>query len=310
MASKAKPKTIERRIYFYRLDGGSSDDGAPVKVDLESALGEINTLPFSDDSKRYWAQRGGDAISLWTQEGETDRFSLAAVRRANLPRSEINGNLADLQLSSNAGLHEPIHVRMFGDNILGVESNFYGPRISRLAPYLKHALGRNAPNFSPEALLRQDSADRLGHIEELRVVELYLRPSYISKVSQASKSLGDAFRAMDEVSRAAVIGLTLRPEPNQRAALGSKILKGLKKVASRSDVPDNVYRFKAKGVNDAGRIDQIDLLEDHLVSKKTILTVGARSRAVLADSAYEAIGEAYEELRDELLVAAGLGTAT
>ena len=197
---------------------------------------------------------------------------------------------------------------MFEHNLIGVESNFYGPRISRLAPYLTQALGADAPRFTTEALLRQDSADRLNHFEELRVVELFLRPAYIEQVERASKSLGSAFSALDQLSKAEVLGLTLRPEPNQRTPLGSKILKGIKKVAGRSDMPENVYRFKAKGVNDAGRIEPIDLLEDQLVTRRKIVTMGARSRAVDPDATFDAIEEAYSELEPELVKAAGLSS--
>ncbi|MDF2506232.1 MAG: hypothetical protein K0Q52_91 [Microbacterium sp.] len=302
-----RSKQIERRIYFFRLDAGSNGDGTAKPVDLGPALEAIDDLPFTSESRRYWGQKGGDDIALWTH-GKGDRFSLAAVRRANLPRSESGGTLTDLALGAAAGLHEPIHVRIYGHNLLGVESNFYGPRISRLAPYLQHALGERAPQFAAEALLRQDSAERLNHVDELRVVELYLRPSYIDQVHRASKSLGNAFEAMNGLSKAEVLGLTLRPEPNQRTPLGSKILKGIKKVAGRADMPDNVHRFKAKGVTESGRVEAIDLLEDQLVTKRKIVTMGARSRAVDPQATFDAIDEAYGELESELIRATGLST--
>jgi hypothetical protein len=305
-----KPHEIERKIHFYRADAGADDSGAPVALDLEAIVAAVEQVPFGPESKRYWQQRGGDAIGLWTDSaGNLDRFSLAAVRRSSLPQSELNGTLAALNLGAGAGLHEPIHIRVFQNNIVGVEFNFYGPRPSRLPLYLRHVVS-SSPKFVLEALLNQDAQEKLSHYSELRMLEFYVRPSYAQEVREASKSFGKAIAALSETSKADVLGLILRPEPNQRHSLGGKALRAVQKLAGRSDLAENVLRFKAKGVNDqTGRVEVVDVLDDQLVSKQRIITVGATSRAVDPVAAYEAIGSAYQELRPQLLVAAGISIA-
>ena len=59
-------------------------------------------------------------------------------------------------------------------------------------------------------------------------------------------------------------------------------------------------------MNDTGKMDTIDLLKDQLIATRQILRVGERSRAVQADSAFQAIESAYVDLRESLRLAAGL----
>lgn len=311
MAKTGGPREVERRIYFYRADAGADTSGAPVPLDLSQVLQKVQETPFTAGSARYWDQRGGDAIGLWTAPSSShDRFVLAAVRRSNLPQSELNGTLTALPLGAGAGLHEPIHIRVFPDNIFGIEFNFYGPRPSRLPLYLRHVVS-SSPDFTLEALLRQDTQDQLSHQRELRLLDLQVRPSYAAQIRQAHKGLGNALEEMGKASKAQIVGLTLRPEPHGRTSLGSKMLKGVKKLAKLNDLPENVLKFKAKGVNDlTGRVETINLLEDQLVSTRKVVTLGPKSRAVDPDAAFGAIDMAYDELRPQLLVAAGISVAS
>ncbi|WP_395406050.1 hypothetical protein ACHMXB_22840 (plasmid) [Arthrobacter sp. UC242_113] len=311
MGKAGEPRQVERKIYFYRADAGSDAGGAPVGLDLADTLQKVEAVPFAADSKRYWLQRGGDAIGLWMPSSSHtyDRFVLAAVRRSSFPQSELNGTLADLDLGAGAGLHEPIHVRLYPDNLVGIEFNFHGPRPSRLPLYLQHVIP-GAPKFMLEALLRKDAEDQLLHQSEMRLLDLHLRPSYIAEVRKASKSLGEAFEAMTKVSKAEVIGITLRPEPNKRTPLGNRVLKGTRKLAGRSDLSENVVKFKAKGINDlTGKVETINLLDDQLVSHKKIVTLGPNSRAVDSTAAFDAIDAAYETLKPQLLEASGISAA-
>lgn len=58
-----------------------------------------------------------------------------------MPLVEEAGGLNGLNLTTNQGLYEPIHLQVFANNIIGVEFNFYGPRPSRLGSYLRQAIG-------------------------------------------------------------------------------------------------------------------------------------------------------------------------
>jgi hypothetical protein len=310
MPSAPGTRTVDRRIYFYRLDAGIDASGTPLPLNLSPTIEAVAAVPFEVDSPRYWIQSDGDAIALWpnTPTRSFSEFSLAAIRRSALPQSELNGNLSDLPLARGAGLHEPIHIKIFDNNIMGVEFNFYGPRPSRLPQYLQHVIS-GSPHFAIQPLLRQDVAEQLERHEELRVLKLFVRRSYVDDLASASESLSDAFSSIKSLSQAKVLGLTLKPEPNQRTSLGKKILKGVKKLAQRPDKVENVITFQAKGINaDTGRVEALDLLQDKLIYTRQVVTVGGNSRAVDPTAAFAAIEGAYSESRAAIEGATGLGT--
>lgn len=307
MASSNNSNTVKRKIYFYRLHAGTSTDGTPKKVDLTDPIKQISKLSFDKDSKRYWMQPDGSIVGLWLPDNATsfNEFSLATVRHAGLPRKEFEGTLADIDLEEGAGLHEPTHIKLFSDNIVGVEFNFHGPRPSRLPFYLRHAYP-DTQDFKIEALLNKDAAENLKKHREIRVLELQVRPSYVGKVREANKSLGAALGQLER-SGAEVIGITLRPEPRQRTPLKKNIFKGAKKLSRKNDLLENAIQFKVKAINDeTGRVDDINLLDDKLVSTQNIKTFSKKSRAVDPAEAYAAIQTAYDTLKPKLLEAASI----
>lgn len=306
---KKKQTVVERSVHFYRADAGSKH-GKPIALDLAPTLEAVSKLAFDATTTRYWDQPNGDAIAVWTEGASWSRFSLATVRRVGLPRSEHKGKLASVPLAAGAGLHEPIHIVAFPDNIFGVEFNFYGPRPSRLPIYLQHAAPGQAPVFVLEPLLRHNVAAQLKKQKELRLLDLQVRSSYAATLAESKSRLGRALRAAATASEAEVVGLVLRPEPRGRTPLSTDVLEFANSVASRDDLQENATKFTVKGVNvETGRVDTLDLLEDRLVSKRQMIGVGGNSRAIKADSAYGAIEDAYEDLRDELELAASIGIA-
>jgi hypothetical protein len=115
-----------------------------------------------------------------------------------------------------------------------MEFNFYGPRASRLAPYLRRAVGGDCPEFALEALLRQDVATVLSRKRAVRKLDLLVRQPYIDVIAQANASLGLALRAAETASRADCVGVYLEPEPYQRRNLSGGILDTLRQLARRS----------------------------------------------------------------------------
>lgn len=310
MASKRPKKkpTLERSIYFYRIDAGSIG-GKPKALDLSPYVSQVRSLVFEQDSRRYWSQDGGDPIGLWTDDdsGLDDRFALATVRRSALPRAESNGSLSALRLGVGGGLHEPIHVRLFDHNIIGVEFNFYGPRITRLSDYLSHALDGGTARFKLEALLKQDVLNNLNKQGQIRLLDLQIRSSYAAQLSEAAHGkLGAVLKQSSQLPGVPVVGVVLRPEPHKRDFLGKSVLESVKSIAGMPGIQTNAAKFLVKGENEeTGDIDTLDLLQDKLVSRRSIVSIGRNSRAIDPHSAYEAIGDAYAELEEQLLTAAG-----
>jgi hypothetical protein len=303
--------TAKRSIHFFRIDGGTGEDGVPINVDLHPALQKLDGLPFryAEDGGHYMTSGDADQC-VWVDEiGEICKIRFANVRRNALPLAEVGGQLTDLNLADDAGIYEVSHLCIFPDGIVGIEFNFYGPRPSRLAPYLRRAVGEGCPEFTLEALLRQDVAAALLRKKAVRKLDLSIRRPYITVIEEANASLGAALRAAETASQADCVGVYLEPEPYQRRNLDAGILDMLRRLVQRSDLRENARTLKATVVDQGDRTEEIDLLRDELISQKKVLRQQGRTRVLLSDDAYAKIVEAHNQGRDELIAAASVKVA-
>ena len=315
MAGKKKsgPPTLERKIHFYRANIGSDAGGRPLPFDPAPALKVVYKLPFADGpASRYLVDDDGNAICVWPGgSGAQQRLRFCQIRRTGFPQLEQAGAVSDLDIAANAGLLEPVHVVFFPDNIVGADFNFYGPRLQRLGYYLR-LKSRNAvalATFDP--LLRHDVAEELDHLTELRLLDLKVKASYVDAIRKADASLGDTFEACERVldGNAEGIEVVLRPSKAFRQGALERLIAPLKKLVHAPELRENVERFQVRGKHDeTDKVEVIDLLRDQLISRKHVLRLGERSRAVDANSAFQAISAAHDELKDDLRRAAGIGS--
>jgi hypothetical protein len=301
-----KGGTAKRSIHFFRIDGGADDGGIPIAIDLRPALQKVNGLSFRDEAAggRYVASGDADQCAWVDEVGEICKIRFANVRRNALPQAEADGELTDLPLADHAGICEVSHLAIFPDGIVGIEFNFYGPRPSRLAPYLRRSVGDGCPEFKLEALLRQDVAAVLQRKKAVRKLDLNVRRPYIEIIEQADASLGAALRAAETASQADCVGIYLEPEPYQRRNLDNGMLRLLRRLAPRADLRENARTLKATVIDQqTDRAEEIDLLRDELISQKKILLQHDRTRVLLDSDAYAKVEEAYNERRTDLIAA-------
>lgn len=305
---RRKRETAQRSIHFFRLEGGADESGVPKLVDLQPALKFLDELPFSSVNGRY-VVRGDVRQCAWVEEiGPTCKLRFASIRSNALPQLEAGGQLRDLEVAEDDGLCETSHMCIFPDGIVGVEFNFYGPRASRFADYLRTLVREECPEFALEALLRQDIAAELQRKKAVRKISFSVRRSYVSTVEEADASLGAAMRAAEEGSNADCVGVYLEPEPYQRRNLNEQMLDFIRRMAGRPDLRDNAREFKVTVIDEeTEKADELDLLRDHLISQTRIFKQHARTRVLDSKDAYKKIDRAFAERRDDLLAAASVG---
>lgn len=310
-----KPKgelpTLERKIHFYRADIGVDGGGRPLAFDPALALAAITRRPFTAGNEgRYLVGDDGNAICAWSgASGPLPSMRFCQIRRTGLPQLEQAGQVSDLNIATDAGLLEPVHVVFFRDNIVGADFNFYGPRLSRLGFYLRVKSGNVVPLATFHPLLRNDVAAQLDHLTELRLFDLKVKPAYIDTIRQADASLAEAFAANARVldGDSEDIEVILKPSKSTWSQALRRLINPLRILARQQDLRENAGRFQVKGKSDeTNRVEIIDLLHDQLIARKQVLRLGERSRAVDAGSAFQAIQLAHEELADDLRHAAGV----
>ena len=299
--------TAERRVHFYRLNAGTSAAGQPIVPNVTRWLHAIDALPFSDNG-RYFEIEPGLMTCCWIDRDRANqRMRVGTIRRSGLPQLERAGQLTALPISPSSGLAEQIHVVFFPNNIVGSEFNFYGPRMSRLAEYLAVRVNVNNPRASFDPLIRQDVLQQLARLQDVRVLQMRIKGSYVNTLRQLDQDLGSAFEAAQRATEADEVELMLRMTPYSRQALSQRMMGFVRRLARRPDSRTEMSQFKVRGFNsESGEVEVVDALNDQLIAKKQIIREGRRSRALDTNAAYAAIEEAYQEMREELEAAAAI----
>ncbi len=310
MVSSMRNNTLERKIYFYRADIGNDEGGRPHNFDPKPALTEIENLGFTDDDAgRYEFDVDRNALCLMDHPSNSNpNIRFCRVRRTGLPQIEHRGNITDLNFTDDTGLLETVHVVFFSNNIVGSEYNHFGPRLSRLGSYLHEKSNKAIPKAKFRPLLLGDAFRQSERLGEVRVLDMSIRPAFIEIVRQADESLSDAFNAAAQVIGASEsVQLVIKFEKKGRLEALGRFLNIARKLLGRNEFRENADRFQLRGkCVDTNRVETIDLLKDRLISTKRIVRMNERSRALNPESAFQAIREAYQELREDIHAAPGI----
>ena len=299
-------QTIERKIYFYRANVGIDKGGKPLPFDVIPALHHISGLHFAPGGR--YLDDGDVRLCCWVdQTNRQPRLRLVQIRKSGLPQLEQQGQLSDLSIPENSGLAEATHIVVFGNNIVGSDFNFFGPRMSRFSWYLRVKGREHCSDVKFDPLLRQDVADQLDRLLEIRMFHLKIRSSYAPIVEQADEDLGQAFAAAQRAGEADELEIVLRPQKYSRNPLSNRILQAARILARRGDLRLEASKFVVKGVRaDTGALDLVDVLRDQLVAREEVMRQSARGRALDSVSAFDAIERAHAALIEELMVAAAV----
>lgn len=302
-----KRNELERKIHFYRADCGTGENGKPLPWKHGPPLAHIAGLPFRPlESGGRYLEDDGDVYCCWTGT-DPNKIRFAVIRRDAWPQIVQKGHLTPLNYPTNAGLVEIIHVRFFPKNIVGFDSNFYGPRLPRLGRYVNRVAPGIGPKVNFNPLLRKDALDELTG-KDLRVFSMRIKSSEVETLEKASKALGKAFRASDEVSQADEVQVIFKPKPHSRDKnLGKKLMDATKRLAGRGDISDIASEFKVDVMEPGQRSQTIDLLGDAFVADTRIMRQSSTGRALDENDAFAKIEEAYEDRRQELEKAATMG---
>jgi hypothetical protein len=136
---------IEREIYFFRIDAGTDASGKPIPFLPEATLKYIDKLPWVGTKTRYYKD-DAKLMGCWVDSTKMPcKIRLGNIRRADFPQVEEYGEISPLELSENSGLVDHTHIVFLGDDIIGCDYNYQGPRITRLAYYLSEKAAGIAP---------------------------------------------------------------------------------------------------------------------------------------------------------------------
>lgn len=311
------PDEVQRRIYFYQVLAADGQK-LPYPFDPVPALNHIMTLPFDVKAKhnRYYDDAFGGTLCCW--QDQTRQFPslvLANIRRKDFPHMELNGQLTSLAIPVAGGLAEPIHVVFFRNDVAGMtfaglEYNFYGPRANRVSEYFGEKAEGKVPLISLSALVDQDTSQRLRRLQNFRLFRMRINQSAIELVKDIDQGLGSAFGEMlniassDHEAEIMVKGKGRRSLPN---AITDMVKRLIVPELYDSNSPTKALNFEIGGTNrETNHLDIVDLLSEKLISKKQIKLANTRDRILDNGATFDAIEDAYDELKDQLVNAASV----
>lgn len=301
--------TIERPIYFFRVDAGFTN-GKPKPFDPIPTLTHIDSLPFSTGENSRYSNEGDKVLCCWVDSKVMPcKIRFGTIRRHDLPQIETQGEIIPLEIPEIAGLVETTHIVFIEKDIVGADFNFYGPRVSRLPFYFSDRAFRIAPpeiNFSP--IIRIDIIKQLRKIKYLILFQLRIRAPFVENIKDVDDSLSASFAQAIQTGQADDIEIILRTTRRSGTWLNPTLLVTAQRLLGLPDIFFEGEKFVVKGYNrQKEKIVDLDLLSDKLFVKKPIARAGARSKALNPIAAYDAISSAYEELKDEIKSSASVG---
>jgi len=296
--------TVARDIHFYRIDIGSDSTGKPKFFDPGPVFEFIDKLRWAEERKnnRYF-DKDGKVLGCWVHKTEMPcHVTLGSIRRSDLPLVETQGELTTLEIPDKSGLVEQTHIVFLGDNIVGCDYNFYGPRIARLPFYLSGKALKVAPeymHFYP--LLHRDVYQQFKKFKFLTVLQLRVMASYADNIEQVDANLAAALKSAYRAGETDDVELILRASDSSHGWLAERLLSALKMLSKRPEIRDEAEKFIVTGYNDERQsFVELNLLSDKLVISRQILKLDPRSRALNPRSAFDAIISAYNEVKDEI----------
>lgn len=293
--------TTERSVYFFRAEGTGSD-GAPQQFDPSAVFTHLKSLPFTDQGL-YRENDDGSKHAVWVDKLTPNvAVRYGVVRHTGLPTVERTGKLLPLPIAANDGLCEPIHVVFFDNDIVGAEFNFHGPRLTKLAEYVREKAKAVVPDHLRFGmLLKKDPIGFLDQVSPLKLLDLKIKASAVAE----AKKVGGmnpfaAVEALENFGQADTIEVLLRASRKKDVGLAGTVQDFIRRMVTKKKL-DLTEAFSISGPStETGRTVTFDLLAEHLIAKKQMVSLDGRSRAIASDSAYLKIREAYKELKDEL----------
>ena len=285
--------TIERSVYFYKVemrDDSEEWKRADVLRSLAALSGDDRLLDLGDDNYA-WAE-----VDHVPRRAEGGLVRFFRDRRSNLPGYQVDFNVDELPIPSEAGIVEPTHMVFGGDGLIAAEYNHFAPRItSSFARLLRTKLGLDLDigTYVQGDIL--DVLDRLGYIQ---LVEFSVVPT---------PELEDSLRNAGPFGEAAAI--LAEPEGGRRVNLrlsGDKrshewterAREFVKRVFGQAP-EDDTKVLRVTGFDPvAERVQSVDLLKERLVRRVDVEKSTARSKVLNTDSAYRHVEEAIRDVRE------------
>lgn len=290
---------VERKIYFVRIV--CPDDFAALLTQVDALTGA--------DMYSYTDNRGGGVyLKSFKNLPDMTHGVFAKVRMVNLPSVATRGQRETeaLAIRDDQGLAEETHFVYFKrSNLLAVEYNHFGPRVTTIQNHITQKIDQNRAEpleLSFQYLIDEDVARLLSDGAEVRVLKIAVPKERIGELAQYDADMYAAFdnarRYGDSGEVEIILRLGRRRRTDADSAARNQALLG--KARQLASMPEEIFgKLRAKVKPLEGESEELDLLESKFVLKIRVMPRG-RGRSVHSATLFRSIQEAYQQNHAQL----------
>lgn len=307
---QASSKEVERAVYFCQmLLDGKKAEGATERI--ASYLPSVESLAFKFGERYVGEPEDAHWSCLWVHRQTLPvHLTVAWLTDKDLPRTEERGRMSELELRAGQHLSHPAHMVLFEKGILGYEYWKPAPRPWVLAEWFNTRLFAAAkekpPTVSFAHLPKTDVLTDILAGRPIRDIHLRIPVTLSAALSKANIPLGQSVELLQKLGEEFTVGLELRPAARRRQPL--EMLKKIVPPVAREARAMALEKLDVTIYDEDEEAVTLNLLHPKLMQDRKMVLLGKGSKAVEAESAYEAIEKSYKQLREAILDAAGYNT--
>lgn len=297
--------TLTRTIRFYHLEWTLRENGQrtikPIGF-LRQIFQDQGLVPYGDGEHLVVRE-------LNYEEEDTENRSywvLSRIRSKDLPQiCDDNGdNVTKLLLDSNKGLRDPNHFIIFNNGvILGAECNRQSRDVRLALIMMVHKWIQDHPdagisNFDIKSLSKKKLD--LEHIRKIKKFHLRSSPAIVKNLVAGDNSFSEVFEENEEMR----VEITLLG--NTRRRRGTLSLHAIKEfIQSHLEEPsqlENIDMLKIEIIqeNGDGKYEEVNLLDNYLVTKKQVVKIDNETKGVDQDSMFAEIKASYDDHKEDI----------
>jgi len=301
--------TVRRKIHFFTFEPDKDDES----FSRRALRKELAKLKFTDRSVYLDDEINNERLAFWDQSRSNDivRIAFAKLKLTDYPEEEFHGETEPLELKPGRTLCFKTHIVFFDASVVAAEYNDAGPRAERFAYYLR----KMCPDLPKGRFIRiyeEDALAAFSRFRDIRLLDVSLPMPHIGVLKNKSPDVYDGMGLIGKSCPEARIEVKLLPPDNSKKGV-AKVVHAIGEIAGKmvrnKALLKQADRFCIKGYDiDQGRVRDLDLLEQMVVSEATVNQIDEEHGVVDSDEMFEGIISAYQKLKPKIDRATGKTT--
>lgn len=299
---------VEKKIYFYRLLDFKTNK--PANVNLISS--ELDKLKFYNDVKqalnttnsRFCPLSGSEglAMGVFTHDVSKKQFTLAKLRREQLPEVIKGNSKKNLSIDKESWLGDSIHIRLFPNGIVGVDTNGYSVYPVQLERFINYRLKDKVPQVRMALLSKKSYKETIKDLKQLRKVRLKVSSEITTKLKDKKyNSIRAAIDANKSLVESKFVEVTFGSESSINSFIKKTDLDNITSLLDDINLAPFISNFEIMGrFGDSTKSEDRNLKSNDFHFSTEVIRVDKRNRRLDSKSVFSSIENLHKDNKEFL----------